>query len=542
MKSSYSQLIGILLMAGTSWLQAQSGLIQSSEIIKDAPTDLGETNRSYEKITEFPPAQPDPIISYQPGEVVLSLPRMDSKTKVVPIKSETLKPAGLGYLRGGAGNYAATYLEFFLSARKTSKLTYFVHTKHKAFGNGPVKYARMSENLIEGGSTYWIKKTQFGLKADYTRYRYNFYGFDNSISDLDEDSLKLLFNKFHVGLEVKNRLEKEKIQYRSGVDYFYTGNSDWFESEIFVPLNFSYGLDSASRVGLESSFSFMSQKDSLSRSRQLIALTPYYERSAEKYKIKGGLSFQYTNDTLNDVKGLHLYPSVYGEYYLLPQTATVFVEFGGGIVKNNLRNTLSTTPYLERNIHLANSNRKMEMSIGLRNRIKSNVHLSIKGVYGIESNFMVLTNGLDSSSFSAIYDPGKVTYSGFDLGLQAQISKSFTSSFQTIWRSYQTDTLEYAWHRPGVNVQWRNKFNLRQKLYFTADFYYLSNLRGYNLSTGSSVKLKDIADLNLGVEYRFSNSFSAFISANNVFGQKYQRFLYYPSNGFNLLGGLSYNF
>lgn len=542
MKNSYKLISGILLVACTSLMNAQSGLIQSSEIIKDASTELGEANRSYEKITEFPPAQPDPVITYQPGEVVLSLPRMDNKTKVVPIKAETTKPAGLGYIRGGAGNYAATYLEFFLSARKSTKLTYFLHSKHKAYGNGPVKFARMSENLIEGGGTYWIKRTQFGIKADVNRSRYNYYGFDNSISEIKEDSLKLLYNKIHIGFDVKNRLEKEKIQYKSGLDYFHTGNTDWFESEVLIPLNVSYGLDSLSRVGLESSYSFITQKDSLTRSRSLIMVTPYYDRITEKYKIRGGLSFQYTGDTLNDVKGLHLYPSIYGEYFILPKTASVFLEFGGGIVKNNLRHALNATPYLERNIFLSNSNRKMEIAFGLRNRIKSNVHLTIKGIYGQESNFMVLTNGLDSSRFSAVYDPGKVTYSGFDLGLQVQVTKAFQSSFQTVWRSYQTDTLEFAWHRPGVNVQWRNKFNLRQKMYFTADFYYLSNLRGYNLSTYSSVKLKDIADLNLGVEYRFSDSFSAFISANNIFGKNYQRYLYYPSNGFNLLGGLSYNF
>jgi hypothetical protein len=372
---------------------AQGGLNNSQEIVKDANTTLGEVNRSYEKITELPPEQPDPQITYQPGgEVLLNLPRMDSKTKVVPIKAETQAASGLGYVRGGLGNYATTYLELFLSPRKVSNLSYFVRARHKASGNGPVRFARYSENLLEGGIEYSLKKQILGLKTDLTRYRYNIYGFNNELKGIDEDSLKLVFHKIHARLDFKNKSESDKIKYKAALDLFQTGNSTWSELEWLPSISGSYRIDTLSSAGLDTDLSLITQKDSTSRTRQLFTFTPWYERYGKNFKVRGGLSFQYTGDTLNDVKGLHVYPVIYGEYYLIPNTASVFAEIGGGLVKNTLRSALSATPYLERNIFMANSNRRIEVSLGLRNRIMSNYHLTVKVVYGIESNFLVLTN------------------------------------------------------------------------------------------------------------------------------------------------------
>jgi outer membrane receptor protein involved in Fe transport len=50
------------------------------------------------------------------------------------------------------------------------------------------------------------------------------------------------------------------------------------------------------------------------------------------------------------------------------------------------------------------------------------------------------------------------------------------------------------------------------------------------------------ADLNLGVEYRYSKNVSAFINFNNILNNKYERWYRYPVYGFNMLGGLTLTF
>ncbi|MCU0429812.1 MAG: hypothetical protein MUF42_07535 [Cytophagaceae bacterium] len=543
MKSIFGYLLaGIVFMTSQFAVAQTGGLVQSAEIIKDASTELGEANRSYEKISDFPPAQPEPTLTYEPGEVILALPKLDSKTKVVPLKTETTAAPGRGYIKLGAGNYASTYLDAFLSNKKADKAHYYIRANHLAYGNGAVRYARMSENGFSAGIGTSVKWLEVSGIADYATMRHNYYGFDNSLSGINEDSLKFRFHKFKTGVIVKSKPAINKVSFTTGLTYYHTGNSTLSESEWLAPLAARYTLDSNSWIGIDGSYDFIRQQDTISRNRILWSVEPSYTKQINKLKFKAGVAIQYSNDTLNDVKGVRLFPHLYGEYTFIPETMVFYSEFSGGYLKNNVRNGLEATPFLFQQSLLANSIRKFEWTLGFKSRVKNKAHLHGQFVAGKEGNFMVLTNGLDSSTFLPVYDPGKIQYLGFQAGVSVQVTKVFRSGIQWTYRHYRLDTLSFAWHRPGTQLEWKSKLNLKQKIYFTADFYYLSNLRGYNLSEHTSVKLKNIADLNLGVEYRFSDAFGAFVSANNILAQKYQRYLHYPVNGFNLMAGLSYRF
>jgi outer membrane receptor protein involved in Fe transport len=43
-------------------------------------------------------------------------------------------------------------------------------------------------------------------------------------------------------------------------------------------------------------------------------------------------------------------------------------------------------------------------------------------------------------------------------------------------------------------------------------------------------------------DYRITPKFSIFAQANNLTNRRYQRYLNYPSQGINVLGGASYSF
>jgi hypothetical protein len=51
-----------------------------------------------------------------------------------------------------------------------------------------------------------------------------------------------------------------------------------------------------------------------------------------------------------------------------------------------------------------------------------------------------------------------------------------------------------------------------------------------------------IVDLNLKVDYRFSDKFSTFVMGNNLLGRNYQRFVNYQNKGLQAIAGLSYTF
>ncbi|HXB13291.1 MAG TPA: hypothetical protein VNZ45_14990, partial [Bacteroidia bacterium] len=45
-------------------------------------------------------------------------------------------------------------------------------------------------------------------------------------------------------------------------------------------------------------------------------------------------------------------------------------------------------------------------------------------------------------------------------------------------------------------------------------------------------------DINLGLDYNYNHLFTAFINVNNIANISYQRWLNYPTQGFNVLAGV----
>jgi len=55
-------------------------------------------------------------------------------------------------------------------------------------------------------------------------------------------------------------------------------------------------------------------------------------------------------------------------------------------------------------------------------------------------------------------------------------------------------------------------------------------------------EIKGMADLNLGLEYRYTKVLSGFLNFNNLLGQRYYKWYNYPSYKFNMMLGVTYSF
>jgi len=57
-----------------------------------------------------------------------------------------------------------------------------------------------------------------------------------------------------------------------------------------------------------------------------------------------------------------------------------------------------------------------------------------------------------------------------------------------------------------------------------------------------TVKLDSFFDVNAHVGYRFNDRLSAFVKANNIANQDYERWLDFPVQQFQIMGGATYKF
>jgi hypothetical protein len=58
----------------------------------------------------------------------------------------------------------------------------------------------------------------------------------------------------------------------------------------------------------------------------------------------------------------------------------------------------------------------------------------------------------------------------------------------------------------------------------------------------TAIELKGTVDVNAGLEYRYTKRLSLFLQLNNIAALEYNKWNKYPTQRFNLLGGLTYVF
>jgi hypothetical protein len=103
---------------------------------------------------------------------------------------------------------------------------------------------------------------------------------------------------------------------------------------------------------------------------------------------------------------------------------------------------------------------------------------------------------------------------------------------------------ERAWHRPNMELALTASYNLWDKILINAAIfgygkYYVRQTDG---AVFSAAKVKGFSDINLGLEYRYSKILSVFVNLNNLGFTRYYRWYNYPSERFNMLGGIKVSF
>ena len=132
------------------------------------------------------------------------------------------------------------------------------------------------------------------------------------------------------------------------------------------------------------------------------------------------------------------------------------------------------------------------------------------------------------------------------LTISAQLAYAQKDKFRSTLKGdffrYGLDALPEAWGRPRLAGTWSNSYVLNKKLFVTADLYFFEGIKNQNPVSNLTYTLRPIYDANLKIDYFLGKQISAFVSLNNIFGQNYQRYLYYQQQGLNFLGGISYSF
>jgi hypothetical protein len=534
--------IGILLSCFSN-VYGQ-GNVDSEVIIVTSESkkiELPQANRNFEKVRIEEPKQNTVPQTYITENVMLNLPRLETKIKI-----NSIKPPGQGmlygnYVKAGFGNYTTPYLEGFFNSKRSDNLLYGAHVKHFSSANGPVANSGFSDNKADVYGRYFGDKFTLKGNLNYSRNRYNFYGY-NKEQPINKDSLKQVFNIFSVLAGIENQKKNSKLNYDFNFGYYhFMDHYKARESEFLVTGASRFKISDDKFITTTSMASVSSRTDSATIGRKFYQVKPAFNIIIDKLTPRTGINVAYTDDPGNK---FHVYPSVNADYVVMPNRITAFAGIDGEMQKNVLRTFINQNPYLKSNVELLHTNKTFELYAGTKGNIAGKLNYKARAAYLTYKNLYFFNNSVaDTSKFDILYAKGPSAVVNLTGELSYELTQRFRISTVSNYYKYSIspDTLK-PWHRPNFTSSVIATYNLRDKIFFNLDFYYISGLSGKNYKTNHEIKLNDIVDLNFKVDYRVSKAFSTFLEFNNILGKKYQRYLYYPVKSINILAGLTYSF
>lgn len=530
--------------------QTEQGEIEDSqiEIRKDIAIKLPETAKPVEKInTPLKPVVAEPL-TYSYTDYKLNLPDVDSKVKVITMKTDPLNEIFGTKVSGGIGTYFTTYLEGWHTAKRSDKIDYGIHFKHLAAANGPssVNKSGSGNNKLEAWSTYYQEKFQISGDLAYNRDRYNFFGyrFSGTEREIKSDSLKQVFTNIRFRASIGNMHLNKDFVYKAGFEYSNFANSfNANESEIIIKGEGSYTLNKDSKLVFGTENSLIQYQDTTNLSRTLFQFRPAYSYSKNKLGIVAGVNVALDNDSLANNSPFRIYPNVQASYTLVPNKLTLYSGVTGDTRKRSLRLLTAENPWLAPKTTLSNSDEKVNAYIGLKGSSKDGFNWNLQTGYKSVSNFLTYLNSpTDSAKFLTVYDRGNCGI--FNIAASAGYSNAqgFKMGLGFDYNNYSLDKLKQAWQIPAMQSNVMIGYLHKQKI--GADLWVktYSNLKTLQPSNGKEIELKGFVDLDLRLNYKLSDKGSVFVMADNLLSQKKQRYLYYQTRGIMLMAGGSYSF
>lgn len=527
------------------------------EVVKERDIVLPPAVRKFDKVPPQEVAPERPKLQYTFSIPKVEFTPLDLRLRPLRIKDEPLQKTYGNYLAAGFGNYTTPYLEGYVNSKRERNVSFGAHAKYLSSAKGPVDENNSGNSELQADifGTYYGPKASLSGDLGFRRRGLHFYGYPEGF-EADKDSIKQHYNHVFAEAIFKN------TDSRASLDYDFTFHADYitdrFEMNEVVAgfdLRNFYSLNDDAGLALDLSYDFINYSNLLvtSNNRHLVKVQPRLKFKAMDIKVIAGFNAAYENDSLGSADDLHFYPFADVAYQLNDQIK-IFAVLKGDMIKNSFSKLSYENPWLAQENLMFHSNQTFSLNAGLKTRINKQIGwiggMAIEVVdnmpFYVNSNqqpALDFYNKMDgaASSFSIIYNTSSTKIFSLFSELSLIADKDLYSNLRARYNNYSTGDLEAAYHKPEWWIELDVFYQLVNKINFGVNFYGMGGISALD-NTGSLITLDPALDMNAKIDYLLSDRVSIFANFNNIFSQNYELLNRYPVRGFQVLGGLTYNF
>ena len=248
----------------------------------------------------------------------------------------------------------------------------------------------------------------------------------------------------------------------------------------------------------------------------------------------------------------HIYPVAELKYSLFNDIFIPYLGLRGGLKQTTFKSLTTDNEFLLPNVQLRNENTVIDFYAGIKGTLSKRMSFNASASFARikdKALFVTDTNFSVGNKFDIIYDTLSLTT--IEGSLSYQLNEKLKIDGIARYYSYSLLSNSYAWNLPQWQAIVRGSYNLFDKFLVNLDLNFEGgrkalvyamedNVTEENLQFAKSLGL--IADINLGLEYRYNKRISAFVNLNNIASQRYTRWYNYPVQTFQIMGGITARF
>ena len=239
---------------------------------------------------------------------------------------------------------------------------------------------------------------------------------------------------------------------------------------------------------------------------------------------------------------IYFYPVIEGSLAVIPKILKVFAGIKGEVTRNSFKSLSDENPYIKTDVPMGYANNKFEFYGGIHTSLTKTIdftaRLSTKSIDGFP---LFVNDYYKTNMFTVVYD--NINVFNINSEIQWRTNDKITLLAVANWNQYSTNEVK-AWHRPTLDAKFSVYYNINNKIITHLDIFAFNNMyaRTYNKGVAEAATINGMVDFNLGIEYRVTKIFSAFVNLNNFGTTQYYNWYNYPTQRFNMLAGLTYAF
>lgn len=486
---------------------------------------------------------------------------------ISPVKvkmKENLPKLYRGYAKLGLGTQVTTLGELYYMDGRSRKGTFSVHAKHLSSNNSNTAFAdsipdSMSRNELHLFGKKIVKKHTLEGGIDWERDVMYWYGFDPEINPTaTKSNIEQNYNNIdgYARLRSYSR-DSSDVNYQGQIMFYnYRDLFEGTENNLDLTAHarkFSNTELLSADFGLNyNQFQYFERADSAgeSISNTIISLIPRASTIHDKWEISVGMGIYI------DLAGssiFHFYPQAEAKYILIDGLFVPYIGVDGQLDRTTFKTVSQDNRFVVPDPELKSVNKKIDLYGGIRGKLSGSTGYNIKLAQKNYADFMYFVNDSTYSSgnqFQILYDDLSFT------SLTGEITVDASDNFRLFARGdyfiYTTDIEKHPWNQPNTKLSLAATYSMQDKLIAKVEMYTMGKRKAKSLapvkdvtpeSDGTyTVTLKGFADVNLGVEYRYTKRLSAFVQLNNLFGGKYTYRTNYRVQGFQAMMGATYAF